>query len=106
MWQWSVAVAADLAGCEQKLASTPGARESVTCLYDLARETGDYDRSTARVRGLVDQHPDWPWASFTLANLLTDQGRVDEAIPRYEEAIRGFDAADDTRAGCSVASTS
>lgn len=95
MWQWSVAIAADLAGCEQRLAEAPGAREAVTCFYDLARETGDYDRSTETIASLVEQHPDWPWASFTLANLLTDQGRVAEAIPRYEAAILGFDAAGD-----------
>jgi hypothetical protein len=83
------------AECESQL--THAAGEAVTCLYTVARSTGDYEALTARARRLLEVEAGQPWVSFTLANLLTDQGEVDEAIPLYEAAIRGFDGAGDHR---------
>jgi hypothetical protein len=78
--------------CEALLRVQPGSQVAVTCLSDRARATGDYAAALTTAEALSVAHPDWAWVDFTLADLRSDQGQVDEAMASYRRALTRFDA--------------
>jgi tetratricopeptide (TPR) repeat protein len=70
------------------------AGEIVTAVHDILARWGERDRAKALLRGSIEtlKGGNKTGARMNLATLLTDEGKLDEALVTYQEVYRVFEA--------------
>jgi len=62
-------------------------RFATAALAEVNKWRGDYNRAAEIVRGAREKYPTIPWYALTLADVLKDGGRIDEAEALLESVV-------------------
>ena len=69
------------------LAAGGDTRFATAALAEVYKWRGDYNRAAEIVRGAREKYPTIPWYALTLADILKDGGRIDEAEALMESVV-------------------
>ncbi len=71
----------------QAMAAGADTRFATAALAEVCKWRGDYDQAAQIVRQAREKYPTIPWYALTLADILKDGGRIDEAESLLESVV-------------------